>query len=173
VKAAHVFSLLCCTASGLQAACVATSATPLLYVEMCWADYYARAYGVPPEFVQAVIDVESAWHPYVVSSKGAAGIMQLTAPTAFTFGVTNRFRIEENIRGGVAYLAYLIRRFGGELRLVAAAYYAGEKRIGKLGLRCADADIYRYVYEVQRFYLRRQMAERTRDRYTPRGAEHP
>ena len=120
-----------------------------------------------------MIDVESAWHPYVISSKGAAGIMQLTVPTAFTFGVTNRFRIEENIRGGVAYLAYLIRRFGGELRLVAAAYYAGEKRIGKLGLRCADADIYRYVCEVQRFYLRRQMAARTSGRYPPKGAEHP
>jgi soluble lytic murein transglycosylase-like protein len=168
-----MFSLLCCTASGLQAACAAAPATPLLDVEMCWADYYARAYGVPPEFVRAVIDVESAWHPYAVSAKGAAGIMQLTAPTAFTFGVTNRFRIEENIRGGVAYLAYLIRRFGGELRLVAAAYYAGEKRIGKLGLGCADADIYRYVYEVQRFYLRRQMAARTLDRYTSKGAEHP
>ena len=78
--------------------------------------------------------------------------MQLTAPTAFTFGVTNRFRIEENIRGGVAYLAYLSRQFEGELRLVAAAYYAGEQRIKKQGLTCADADIYRYVCLVQRFY---------------------
>jgi soluble lytic murein transglycosylase-like protein len=173
VKAAHVFSLLCCAASGLQAACAATSATPLLYVEMCRADYYARAYGVPPEFVQAVIDVESAWHPYVVSSKGAVGIMQLTVPTAFTFGVTNRFRIEENIRGGVAYLAYLIRRFEGELRLVAAAYYAGEKRIRKQGLGCADADIYRYVCEVQRFYRKRQMVARTTARNSTKGAEHP
>jgi len=56
-------------------------------------------------------------------------------PTAFTFGVTNRFRIEENIRGGVAYLAYLMRRFEGELRLVAAAYYAGEKRISDAPIR--------------------------------------
>jgi soluble lytic murein transglycosylase-like protein len=98
---------------------------------MGWADYYARAYGVPLEFVQAVIDVESAWHPYVISTKGAAGLMQLMPPAAFRFGVTNRFLIEENIRGGVAYLAYLIRRFDGELRLVAAAYHAGEKRIKK------------------------------------------
>ena len=99
--------------------------------------------------------------------------MQLTVPTAFTFGVTNRFRIEENIRGGVAYLAYLMRRFEGELRLVAAAYYAGEKRIKKQGLRCADADIYRYVREVQRSYLKRQMVARTTDRYSIKGAEHP
>ena len=172
MKAALLFSLLC-TASGLQAACAATSAAPLLDVEMCWADYYARAYGVPLEFVQAVIDVESAWHPYVISAKGAVGLMQLMPPTAFRFGVTNRFLIEENIRGGVAYLAYLIRRFEGELRLVAAAYYAGEKRIKKQGLRCADADIYRYVCEVQRFYLKRQMVARTTDKHSTKGAEHP
>ena len=140
---APVFAAVLCRAWRSAGLC-GDSAT-LLVTEMCWADYYARAYGVPLEFVQAVIDVESAWHPYVVSSKGAAGIMQLTAPTAFTFGVTNRFRIEENIRGGVAYLAYLIRQFDGELRLVAAAYYAGEQRIRKEGLRCADADICRYV----------------------------
>ena len=173
MKVALLFSLLPYAASGLQPACVATPGTPLLDIEMCWADYYARAYGVPLEFVQAVIDVESAWHPYVISAKGAAGVMQLTAPTAVTFGVTNRFRIEENIRGGVAYLAYLIRRFEGELRLVAAAYYAGEKRIRKLGLKCADADIYRYVYQVQRFYLKRRMVGGTTSRYLHKGAEHP
>ena len=98
--------------------------------------------------------------------------MQLTAPTAFTFGVTNRFRIEENIRGGVAYLAYLSRQFEGELRLVAAAYYAGEQRIKKRGLTCADGDIYRYVCLVQRFYSRRQMAAKTTARYSTKGAEH-
>jgi len=172
VKALLLFSLLCCPASGLPAVCAATPAAPLLDVEMCWVDYYARAYGVPLEFVQAVIDVESAWHPYVISAKGAAGLMQLTPPAALTFGVTNRFLIEENIRGGVAYLAYLTRRFEGERRLVAAAYYAGEKRIKKEGLRCADADIYRYVSEVQRFYLKRRMVAKATDRHSTKGAEH-
>ena len=99
--------------------------------------------------------------------------MQLTVPTAFTFGVTNRFLVEENIRGGVAYLAYLIQRFEGELRLVAAAYYAGEKRIQRQGLLCSDADIYRYVCEVQRFYLKRQKVARATDRHSTKGAEHP
>ena len=173
MKAALLFSLLCGVGSGAQPACATAPAAPLLDVEMCWADYYGRAYGVPLEFVQAVIDVESAWHPYVVSAKGAAGIMQLTAPTAFTFGVANRFRIEENIRGGVAYLAYLIRQFEGDLRLVAAAYYAGENRIKKQGLGCADADIHRYVSLVQQFYLQRQMGARTTVPHSTKGAEHP
>jgi soluble lytic murein transglycosylase-like protein len=172
VRAVPVFLLLCCTVRGAQPTCSASPGAALLDVEMCWADYYARAYGVPLEFVQAVIDVESAWHPYVVSAKGAAGLMQLTANTAFTFGVTNRFRIEENIRGGVAYLAYLSRQFEGELRLVAATYYAGEQRIKQRGLTCADADVYRYVCLVQRFYSRRQMVAKTTARYPTKGAEH-
>ena len=172
MRAVLLILLVCCKAGSAQPTCSAGSGTALLDVEMCWAAYYARAFGVPLEFVQAVIDVESAWHPYVISTKGAAGLMQLTAPTAFTFGVTNRFRIEENIRGGVAYLAYLSRQFEGELRLVAAAYYAGEQRIKKRGLKCADADIYRYVCLVQRFYARRQMVAKTTARYSTKGEEH-
>jgi len=160
VRLALLVSSFFCTWCAGQSVCPLSRPQALLRIEMCWADYYSRAYGVPLEFVQAVIDVESAWQPYVVSSKGAAGIMQLMPPTAFTFGVTNRFRVEENIRGGVAYLAHLTRQFGGDLRLVAAAYYAGEQRIKKQGLRCADVDICRYVREVQRLFAKRQAAAR-------------
>lgn len=62
MRMAILFSLLCCAAHGGLPACSAPPAATLLDVELCWADYYARAYGVPLEFVQAVIDVESAWH---------------------------------------------------------------------------------------------------------------
>jgi len=172
VKEALLLSLLCCGACAAQPACGLTAPATLLTKEMCWADYYSRAYGVPLEFVQAVIDVESAWQPYVVSAKGAAGLMQLMPPTAFTFGVTNRFRVEENVRGGVAYLAYLIRQFDGDLRLVAAAYYAGEQRIKRQGLRCADTDICRYVREVQRLFAKRQADARTAGLNSTKGAEH-
>ena len=55
---------------------------------------------------------------------------------------------------------------------MAAAYYAGETPIKKLGLACADADIYRYVYAVQRFYQKRQMVAQTTDVYATKGAEH-
>ena len=145
---------------------------PLLFLMLClshagaqgrretaavWVDHYAHAYGVPAEFVKAVIDVESGWQTNVISTKGAVGIMQLTPPAAFTFGVTNRFRVDENIRGGVAYIARLMRLFNGELRLVAAAYYAGEARIRKNGLDCAEPDICRYVAAVERFYRKRRL----------------
>lgn len=126
---------------------------------MEWADYYCSRYGVPFPFVAALIDVESGWRPYAVSNKGAAGLMQLMPAMAYRFGVQNRFRTEENIQGGVAYVAFLIDRFR-DLRLVAAAYYTGERRIDKLGLKCADPDVYRYVSAVQRAY--RNRVERSR-----------
>ena len=143
-----VVRLLICGASVCTAQSSADSQPQRL------AEQYASQYGVPFEFVAAIIDVESGWQPYVVSDKDAAGLMQLIPSTAYRFGVRNRFRIEENIRGGVAYLAFLMQAFS-DLRLVAAAYYAGERRIAKVGLKCADPDVTRYVSAVQRAYRNR------------------
>ena len=157
MKLAILISALCSTSCATEPASPPVPSTTLLAIEMRWTDYYSRAYGVPPEFVQALIDVESAWRPYVVSAKGATGIMQLMPRTAVTFGVTNRFRVEENIHGGIAYLAYLMHQFG-DLRLVAAAYYAGEQRLKKQGLGCSDPEICRYVRDVQRRFAKRKAA---------------
>jgi soluble lytic murein transglycosylase-like protein len=121
------------------------------------ADFYADRYGVPRELVHAIIEVESAWQPYVVSSKGAAGLMQLMPATAVTFGVRNRFRMEENVQGGVAYLAGLQQRFRRDLRLVTAAYLAGENAIAANGLTYSSPEVYRYVSQVARVYHRKRM----------------
>ena len=117
-----------------------------------WADHYAAVYHVPNELVHSIIEVESSWNPRAVSTKGAVGLMQLMPATAVTFGVTNRFDIEQNIRGGVAYLARLLRLFDGDLRLVAAAYLTGENRILPVGLGYSHADVYLYVLKVARLY---------------------
>jgi soluble lytic murein transglycosylase-like protein len=145
---------------------------PIRQFETEWAQYYAREYSVPSEFVIAIIDVESRWQPYAISEKGAAGLMQLLPAAAYRFGVTNRFVVQENIRGGVAYLAYLVRQFGGDLRLAAAAYYAGEKRIQAVGLNCSDPAVYRYVMAVQRAY-RRALLSRLNSPPVTRGGTNP
>ena len=123
-----------------------------------WAVYYAAAYQVPGELVEAIIDEESGWNPCAVSSKGAAGIMQLMPETAVRFGVKNRFRVEENIRGGVAYLAWLRRKFNGDLRLMTAAYYVGEYPIRLRGLDYSSPDVQAYVQRVSRRYRARRLA---------------
>ncbi len=122
---------------------------------MRWVEYYAAAYRVPVELIEAIIDEESGWNPYAVSSKGAAGIMQLMPQTAIRFGVHNRFRVNENVQGGVAYLAWLRQRFGGDLRLVTAAYYVGEEPISARGLAYSSLDVQGYVTRVARQYRSR------------------
>ena len=123
-----------------------------------WAEYYAAAYRVPVELVAAIIDEESGWNPQAVSKKGAVGIMQLMPATAVRFGVRNRFVVEENIRGGVAYLAWLKQRFNGDLRLITAAYYDGESTISLRGLEYSSPDVQGYVKRVaQRYRMRRAL----------------
>ena len=126
------------------------------------AEYYANVYQVPVELVEAVIEVESDWQPYSVSPKGAAGLMQLMPATAVRLGVRNPFQIEENVRAGVEYLARLMRLFGGDLRLVTAAYYAGECPILARGLDYSSPDVYSYVSRVARLYRAKRL-ERMRE----------
>jgi soluble lytic murein transglycosylase-like protein len=132
-----------------------------------WAEYYATRYQVPVDLVMAIIDEESAWNPYAISEKGAVGLMQLMPQTAVRFGVRNRFRLDENIRGGVAYLTWLNHEFGGDLRLVTAAYYVGESPILLRRLDYSSADVQAYVRRVANRYRARR---RQRDE-SPRSEE--
>lgn len=97
----------------------------------------ARSQGVPilrntvgtrvsPALVLAVIAVESAGRADAVSHAGAAGLMQLMPATAERFGVADRMIAEENIKGGVRYLDWLMGEFGNDPILVLAGYNAGE-----------------------------------------------
>jgi soluble lytic murein transglycosylase-like protein len=110
---------------------------------------YARHYGVPVDFVRAVIEQESGWKACAISAKGAVGLMQLMPATAISLGVRDRCNISQNVSGGVRYLAWLMNKFRGDLRLVAAAYYAGEQVIEARGLEYANMDVVAYVGSVR------------------------
>nr|WP_243695812.1 lytic transglycosylase domain-containing protein [Rhodovulum marinum] len=81
---------------------------------------------VSPALALAVIGVESGGRHAAVSPKGATGLMQLMPATATRFGVSDPRDPAANIRGGVAYLDWLMREFGNDPVLVLAAYNAGE-----------------------------------------------
>ncbi len=116
------------------------------------ADRWADHFGVARELVRAVIEAESNWNVRAVSPAGAVGLMQLMPETAAAFGVRNRFDAAENIRGGVAYLAFLVERFDGDLRLVVAAYNAGHGRIGRAGLSYRNPETVSYAQRVAHLY---------------------
>jgi soluble lytic murein transglycosylase-like protein len=91
----------------------------------------APQYQVPPQLALAIIAVESNFDVAALSSKNAMGLMQLIPQTAKRFGVRNAFDAQQNIRGGMAYLRWLLAYFEGNVALVAAAYNAGEGAVNQ------------------------------------------
>ncbi|MCW0385719.1 Membrane-bound lytic murein transglycosylase F [Xanthomonas sacchari] len=108
----------------------------------------AREYGVDEAVVRAIIHAESAYNPTALSRAGAQGLMQLMPPTARRFGVSDSFDAAQNIRGGVQYLAWLLKRFNGNLSLAAAGYNAGEGAVDKHGGIPPYSETQRYVQRV-------------------------
>ena len=82
--------------------------------------------NVSPALALAIIAVESAGRGDAVSGAGATGLMQLMPATAARFGVTDSMVTADNIRGGVAYLDWLMQHFDNDPILVLAGYNAGE-----------------------------------------------
>ena len=93
---------------------------------------HARAQGLDPDLVHAVIRAESAYRPEVVSPKGAIGLMQVMPGTGKRFGVNDLEQPEGNLRAGTAYLRHLMDRFNS-VPLVLAAYNAGEGAVIRHG----------------------------------------
>ncbi len=116
----------------------------------------AARFGVEEAVVRAIIHAESSYNPGALSRVGAQGLMQLMPATARRFGVTNAFDPAQNIRGGVQYLGWLLKRFNGDLTLAAAGYNAGEGAVDKYKGVPPYAETRRYVQRVA------QLAERYR-----------
>jgi soluble lytic murein transglycosylase-like protein len=89
----------------------------------------APEYKLQPHVVLAFMATESNFDPGAVSPKNAQGLMQLMPDTGARFGVRNIKDPVQNIRGGMAYLRWLMAYFEGDLTLVSAAYNAGERAV--------------------------------------------
>lgn len=120
------------------------AATPQL---RALVDRLAPEYDIEPALALAVIAVESGFNRSAVSPKDARGLMQLIPATASRFCVLDAFNPEQNLRGGLAYLRWLLARYSGDVTLATAAYNAGEQAV----------DQYRGVppYDETRAYVRR------------------
>ena len=108
----------------------------------------ARQYGVEEAVVRAIIHAESSFNPMALSHAGAQGLMQFMPATARRFGVTNSYDASQNIKGGVQYLAWLLKRFNGNVSLAAAGYNAGEGAVDRHGGIPPYQETQRYVVRV-------------------------
>lgn len=117
----------------------------------------APQFGVSPELALAVIRAESGFDPVATSPKNAQGLMQLIPETAARFNVRKPFDPEQNVRGGLSYLRWLLAYFQGNVPLVAAAYNAGEGAVNR----------YRGIppYAETRGYVKRIMEEYPRENH--------
>ena len=113
---------------------------------------YATAHGVSPQLVSAVMRVESCYDRRAVSRSGARGLMQLMPATARYLGVHDSFDAEQNIAGGVRYLAMMLKRFNQDVRLGLAAYNAGPEAVAAFQDVPPFPDTVSYVSRILKLY---------------------
>ncbi|ADH65358.1 Lytic transglycosylase catalytic (plasmid) [Allomeiothermus silvanus DSM 9946] len=92
--------------------------------------YYARAYGLEPELLAAVVWVESRYCPQAVSPAGARGLGQLMPATARGIGIPEHLLHDPqwNLWGSARYLRQQWEAFRN-WELALAAYNAGPARV--------------------------------------------
>ena len=88
-------------------------------------------YKVDSKLVLSIITAESNFKISAKSNADAHGLMQLIPATADRFNVKNAYNASQNIKGGVAYLRWLLSYFRGDVTLAVAAYNAGEGAVDK------------------------------------------
>ncbi len=116
----------------------------------------SRDSGLEANLILSVISAESAFDPKARSPKGARGLMQLIPATAKRFGVRDIWDPEQNIRGGIAYLQWLLAYFEGDLERVLAGYNAGEHRVQQYRGVPPYAETRAYVKRILRDYGKRR-----------------
>ncbi len=94
-------------------------------------EIYSKIYGVDEALVHSIIKNESCYQVKAKSPVGAIGLMQLMPNTAKDMKISNPWNPEQNIQGGVRYIAEMLKEFSGDMHLAVAAYNAGPGNVRK------------------------------------------
>lgn len=116
----------------------------------------APQFGIEPGLAYAVIKAESNFNVHALSDKNAQGLMQLIPETAVRFQVRKPFDPEQNIRGGLSYLQWLLAYFKGNVPLVLAAYNAGEGTVDRYRGVPPYPETQGYIKRIQRIFSQQQ-----------------
>jgi soluble lytic murein transglycosylase-like protein len=115
----------------------------------------APQYEIDPRLALAIATTESNLNPMAVSPKNAMGVMQLIPETAERFNVKNPFDPVQNVKGGLAYLRWLLAYFKGDVALAAAGYNAGEGAVDRYKGVPPYRETRGYVDRILAFFARR------------------
>ena len=118
----------------------------------------AKKTGVEEPMLRAFAHAESGFDPKATSKKGAQGVMQLMPDVAREYAVTDPYSAAQSIDGGARHLKLLLRRYNGDLDLVAAAYNAGVGSVTQYKGVPPYRETLQYVEKVQALYDRYRTA---------------
>ena len=124
----------------------------------------ARATGVEDAWLRAIAHAESGFDPAAVSPKGAMGVMQLMPAVVAELGVRDPFAPRESIAAGARHLRALLRRYGGDRTLAAAAYNAGVAAVARHGGVPPYRETREYIAKVATLHARYRQALGTAER---------
>jgi soluble lytic murein transglycosylase-like protein len=113
---------------------------------------HSGAHGLDPRLVRAVIQIESGYNLRARSNKGAIGLMQLMPATALDLAVVDPYDVDQNLRGGTAYLRQMMDAFPASLEMALAAYNAGPGAVEKHRGVPPYPDTVDYVQRVMALY---------------------
>jgi soluble lytic murein transglycosylase-like protein len=116
----------------------------------------AAEYDMDANLIRAVMQAESAFHPYAVSRAGAEGLMQLMPELSTEMGVSDSFDPRENIMGGARYLKRLLDYHNGNIDLALASYNAGPGNVERYGGVPPFRETRRYVKTIKQILAARK-----------------
>lgn len=114
----------------------------------------AMAQGVDPKLALGMAQNETGGYKTekgaanATSPAGAIGVMQLMPATAKSLGVSDPSDPNQNIKGGISYIAQLSKMYNNDPHLVAAAYNAGPGNVNKYGGIPPFQETQKYVKEL-------------------------
>ena len=125
---------------------------------------YSRAYDIDPLLSTALIREESRFFKGAVSSRGAIGLTQVMAPTAYEISdklgmkINNYgdlFEPDNNVKIGLYYYSMLFKEFDFNIVYALAAYNAGMGNVKKFLSGGGNQDINDFPYRETKNFVKR------------------
>ncbi len=119
----------------------------------------AQTHSLDPRFLAAVVQVESQFNPYAVSSAGAMGLGQLMPFNLRPLGVFDAWDPRQNLHGAAKLLRKNLNVYARDpngTMLAVAAYHAGVGAVNRAGRAIPKATTQKYVWKV--YYAYRALA---------------
>lgn len=111
---------------------------------------YSKELDIDKDLILSIIKQESNFNPKVTSSAGAKGLMQLMDFNSETYGVSDPYNIEENIKGGTRLLKDYLNMYDNDVEMALMAYNGGPGTMERRGVTSAE-DLYKMPEETQNY----------------------